>query len=289
MKNKKFIGTGVAIVTPFTSSKEVDFTSLKKIIEHLITNKIEYLVFLGTTGETTTLTDEEKHKIIAFAKESVKGRVPIVIGIGGNNTAEVVNSIKETDFNGIDAILSVSPYYNKPTQLGIYYHYKEVAEAAPVPVILYNVPGRTGSNICAETTIKLANDFKNIIAIKEASGNMEQYMQIIKNKPEDFLVISGDDALTLPSLSLGMDGVISVAAHANPLAFSNMVRLGLEGNFVEARKIHYQLLDVMLGIFLEGNPGGIKAILHSKELCENEVRLPLYPISDELYNKLKVM
>lgn len=289
MKNKKFIGTGVAIVTPFTETKEIDFNSLKKIIEHLITNKIEYLVFLGTTGECATLTDEEKHKVIAFAKETVNGRVPLVIGIGGNNTAEVVNFIKETDFTDIDAILSVSPYYNKPTQLGIYYHYKEIAEAAPVPVILYNVPGRTGSNITAETTLKLANDFKNIIAIKEASGNMEQYMQIIKHKPNDFLVISGDDALTLPSLSLGMDGVISVAAHASPLEFSNMVRLGLEGKFDEARKIHYQLLDVMYSIFLEGNPGGIKAILHAKGLCENEVRLPLYRISDALYNKLKEM
>lgn len=287
MSNTKFIGTGVAIVTPFTAAKEIDYTSLKKIIEHLITNKVEYLVFLGTTGECATLTGEEKHKIIAFAKENINGRVPLVVGIGGNNTAEVVEFIKETDLNGVDAILSVSPYYNKPTQTGIYYHYKEIAEASPVPIILYNVPGRTGANITAETTLKLANDFKNIIAIKEASGNFEQYMQIIKNKPADFLVVSGDDALTLPSLSIGMNGVISVAAHANPLEFSNMVRLGLEGKFEEARKIHYQLLDMMLGIFLEGNPGGIKAILHAKGLCENEVRLPLYKVSDELYNKLK--
>jgi 4-hydroxy-tetrahydrodipicolinate synthase len=287
MKNANFRGTGVAVVTPFHEDLSFDDKGFERILNHLIFGGVEYIVVLGTTGESVTLNKQEKKRLIDTAKETIEGRVPLVVGIGGNDTAEVLHYIEETDFEGIDAILSVSPYYNRPTQKGIYEHYKAIAGKCPVPIILYNVPSRTGSNISAETTLKLAHDFENIIAVKEASGNFDQCMQLVQGKPDNFLVISGDDNITLPFMSLGMDGVISVLGNAFPLEFSSMVRACLKGNYEEARKIHYELLPVMQNLFLEGNPGGIKAMMEIKGLCRNVLRLPMYPVSDVLYGKLK--
>ncbi len=279
LSEKSFKGTGVALITPFQKSGSVDFDSLEKVIKHILKGKCEYLVPLGTTGESATLSKKEKFELLEFVVNKVNKKVPIVLGLGGNNTQEVLQGFKEFNFKGVDAVLSVSPYYNKPTQQGIYEHYKLIAKASPVPIILYNVPSRTGSNITAETTLKLAKDFKNIIGIKEASGNMEQCMFIIKNRPSNFLVISGDDALTLPLIASGADGVISVVANAYPQQFSEMVRKALKGNFVEARKLHYQLLDVIPMLFTESSPPGVKAILNAMKICEENVRLPLVPVS----------
>ncbi len=287
MDQKKLKGTGVAIVTPFRNDGSIDFKSLDKLIDHLLVNGIDYLVVLGTTGESVTQSRDEACAIINFVKDKVEQQVPIVIGIGGNNTQQVVNVIHDTDFDGIDAVLSVSPYYNKPTQEGIYQHYKEIASVCPVPVILYNVPGRTGSNICAKTTLKLANDFSNIVAIKEASGDFQQITQILRDKPADFLVISGDDGLTLPMLSLGASGVISVIANAFPRHFSQMVNLALNNEFEEARKIHLDLSELVISLFQEGNPGGVNAALEIMNITTANLRLPLVPISKELYKKIE--
>lgn len=273
------------MVTPFTTAGEVDFAALEKITEFLIAGKVEYLVMLGTTGETATLTKAEKLQVVATIKEVNNGRVPLVIGIGGNNTQEIQDNIKEFDFTGIEAVLSVSPYYNKPNQQGIIAHYTAIADASPRPVILYNVPGRTGSNITAITTLQLAKH-PNIIGTKEASGNFEQCMHIIKNRPDGFLVISGDDALTLPLMGAGMDGVISVIANAYPDDFSEMVRKANDGDFETARKLHYKLLDLSITIFADGSPGGIKEIMQHMGLCTNYVRLPLAPVGEEVKNKL---
>jgi len=283
---KKFQGTGVALVTPFHKYGTIDFSSIKKIVEHVIGNGVDYLVVLGTTGETPTLSKDEKHAIVDFVIETVDGRVPIVKGIGGNNTQEVVNILKTESFDGIDAILSVCPYYNKPAQKGIYYHYKTIASASPVPVILYNVPGRTGANISAATTLRLAHDFNNIVAVKEASGNFVQIMEILKNKPDDFMVISGDDALTLPLMSLGVEGVISVVANAFPDVFSNMVNLCLDGKFSDARQLHFRLTDIIRALFEDGSPGGIKAALQILGLCENNLRLPVVKVNKSVYLQL---
>jgi len=283
---KKFQGTGVALVTPFHKYGAIDFGSIKKIVEHTIGGHADYLVVMGTTGEAPTISKDEKQAIIDFVIETVNGRVPIVLGMGGNNTQEIVNCIKSATFEGIDAILSVCPYYNKPRQKGIFYHYKTIASASPLPVILYNVPARTGVNITAETTLQLANGFKNIIAVKEASGNFTQIMDIIKNKPKDFLVISGDDALTLPLMSLGADGVISVVANAFPAEFSNMVNLCLKGKFNEARLIQFQLINIINALFEDGSPGGIKAALQILELCENNLRLPVVKVNKSIYLQL---
>ena len=235
LSNIKFQGTGVALVTPFKKNNEIDYDSLGNVIKHILNGKCEYLVPLGTTGESATLTKKEKFAILEFVAEKAGKKVPVVLGLGGNNTQQLLNDFNEFNFKGVDAVLSVSPYYNKPTQQGIYEHFKLIAKASPVPVILYNVPSRTGSNINAETTLRLANDFINIIGIKEASGNLEQCMFIIKNRPADFLVISGDDSLTLPLIGVGADGVISVVANAYPKIFSEMVRNALKGNFIELR------------------------------------------------------
>ncbi len=283
----KFKGTGIALVTPFLEDGSIDFDSLKKLIEHDIKGGVEYLVSLGTTGETATLNKEEKLQVLRFTAEVVDGRVPLVAGFGGNDTRELLESIKAFDFKGYDGLLSASPYYSKPTQEGIYQHYKAVAYASPVPVILYNVPGRTSSNVTAETTLRLARDHKNIIAIKEASGNFDQVMQIIKNKPDGFLVISGDDLITLPLIGCGADGVISVIGNAMPADFSEMVRLALKNDFVAARKLHYKLTDLTNLLFVEGNPGGVKATLQHLGICTDQVRLPLWRISDGLKAKLK--
>jgi len=283
----KFTGTGVAIITPFNSDLSIDFNSLEKQIEHLISNNINYLVVLGTTGESVTQSESEKNELVKFIKEKVNKRVPIVLGMGSNNTQALVEKIKKTDFTGIDAILSVAPYYNKPTQEGLYQHFKAVSEASPVSVILYNVPGRTSSNISATTTLRLAHDFKNVVAVKEASGDFSQVMYIVKDKPDDFIVLSGEDALTLPLISAGVSGVISVVANALPKEFSEMVQLALNDNIKEAKKIHYKLLEFIDNLFVEGNPAGVKEALSIKGITENHLRLPLVPVSKETHQKLK--
>lgn len=289
-KNTKFKGTGVAIVTPFSKDNSIDYKSLGKLVDFIIKGGVEYIVVLGTTGESVTLSKEEKQSIITHVIENVNKRVPIVLGLGGSNTQEIVNSLKKTaDFNHIDALLSVSPYYNKPNQRGIYQHYKAISEVSPLPIILYNVPGRTASNLSADTTLKLANDFKNIIAIKEASGNLEQCMKIIKYKPKDFSVISGDDMLTLPMIAAGADGVISVVANAFPKDFSEMTRQILAGNVKEAQKLHYKLTDIIEQLFADGNPAGIKAVLEMMKICTANVRLPLVKVNKATQNALTEM
>jgi len=286
---KRLKGTGVALVTPFHRDGSVDFKSLKKLIEFLIAGKVEYLVPLGTTGESVTLNEDEKIALLDFVIEVTDKRVPVVLGLGGNNTQQILNLFKHFSFDGVDAILSVSPYYNKPTQKGIIQHYKMIGNAAPVPVILYNVPGRTGSNMLADTTLQLAEEFSNIIGIKEASGNFEQIMQVIRHKPNNFLVISGDDLITLPLIAAGADGVISVVANAYPKQFSEMVRLASKGNYDKARELHYSLLEFTQQIFSEGNPVGIKAALNILHICEDHVRLPLVSASRAAFNKLEAV
>jgi len=281
-----FQGTGVAIITPFTATGAVDFEALENHIERLITNHVDYLVILGTTGEAVTLNVQEKNDVVRFVLEKTNNRIPAVIGIGGNNTNEVVDKIKRTDFQGIAGILSVAPYYNKPSQEGLYQHFRKIAEASPVPVILYNVPGRTGVNIAAQTTVRLARDFQNIVAIKEASGDMEQAMELMANKSDNFDVISGEDALTLPFLALGFAGVISVMANATPGHFSQMVKHARSGNIEQARQLHYRLLPLINMLFAEGNPAGVKAALNSQRLIANQLRLPLVPVSEQLFKKI---
>jgi len=282
-----FTGTGVAIVTPFTTKGEVDFPALTKLVEHIIKGRVEYIVVLGTTGETATLSKEEKKQVIAHIIKATKNRIPLVLGVGGNNTAELVESLKKDDYTGFSAILSVSPYYNKPSQEGIYQHYKAIAKASPLPIILYNVPGRTASNIAWETTIRLAKEFKNIIAIKEASGNIEQCMKIIKHRPDNFLIISGDDNLTLPLIASGSDGVISVVANAYPKDFSDMVRFALVYDLKSAQKLHYKLMEITEQLFADGNPGGVKVVLAQKNITKPTVRLPLVEPNDTVKLKLK--
>lgn len=275
------------MVTPFNSDREVDFKGLESLINHLIEGGVEYLVSLGTTGETATLSEDEKKAIWEFTAEKVNGRVPLVAGIGGNDTREICTKVKEFQIPGYEAILSVSPYYNKPVQEGIYQHYKAIAEESNLPVILYNVPGRTASTVSAETTLRLAHDCKNIIGVKEASGNFDLFNQILKDKPEDFLFISGDDGVTLPMIAMGGCGIISVVANAIPRQFSDMVRLCLEGRFKEAQKLHYKLIDFTNLMFAEGNPAGVKAALKQIGICSDELRLPLIGVSPDLAAKIK--
>lgn len=279
-------GTGVALVTPFNTDFTIDFDALAKLVEHCINGGLEYLVVLGTTGEGPTLTKEEKKQVFAFVAKQVAGRIPLVAGIGGNDTMEVIENMKSFGANGYTAILSVSPYYNKPNQEGIYLHYMELAKVTPLPIIIYNVPGRTGMGISAATTLRLANASDKFIAIKEASGNPEIFMDILKDKPAHFSVISGDDNLTLPFMAVGMTGVISVIAQAYPREYSDMVRLALEGNFAEASKLHFKLYDLMKAIFADGNPGGIKVLLEHLGICKNVVRLPLAPVNKQVEEKL---
>jgi len=281
-----FIGTGVALVTPFKKDFSVDVEALKRIVNYVIDGGVEYLVVLGTTAESATLTADEKELVISTIKEANNGRLPLVLGVGGNNTMKVVEELKTRDFSGFSAVLSVSPYYNKPTQEGIYQHFKMVAEASPLPVILYNVPGRTASNMLPSTVIRLANDFKNVIAIKEAAGNIVQAMKLIQDKPKDVFVISGDDMITLPMVLAGGAGVISVIGEGFPKEFSEMVRLGLQRKVDEAYKLHYLLADSIDMIFEQGNPGGIKEIFKSLGLSENTVRLPLVNVNEDLANRL---
>lgn len=286
MKNK-FQGTGVALVTPFDDKGKIDFPALGRIIEHVVGNGVEYLVVLGTTGESVTLSKEEKREVLEFVLGVNKSRAGIVLGIGGNNTAEIIETIHKQDMTGIDGILSVSPYYNKPNQEGIYQHYKAIATECPLPLILYNVPGRTGSNLTASTTLRIAKDCKNVAAVKEASGNLSQIMDIIKNKPDGFGVISGDDNLTFSMIALGAIGVISVVAQAYPKKYSDMVRYCLAGHFNEARELHYNLHDFINYLFADGSPGGIKAALGIMGLCQPFQRLPLVPVNDEVYRLIK--
>jgi len=282
----KFRGTGVAMITPFHKQGTIDFTALERLIEHLISGGVNYLVVQGTTAETPTLNKEEKHALAEFVADTVNKRVPLVIGIGGNSTQEVLNTIRSNSLEGYDAILSVTPYYNKPQQRGIYLHYKSIATVCPLPIIMYNVPSRTSVNMKPELTLQLASDFDNIIGIKEASGNFEQIMDIIHMKPKDFLVISGDDLLTLPLLGMGADGVISVVANAYPKLFSEMVALGLKGEMKKAREIHFRLTDFIRSVFADGNPAGIKAALEIKEIISNHLRLPLVKVEKAHYNQM---
>jgi 4-hydroxy-tetrahydrodipicolinate synthase len=280
-------GTGVAIVTPFNKNSEVDYDALENLIDHTISNGVEYIVSLGTTGETPTLSKKEKQEIVNFTIEKINGRTPVVVGIGGNNTKEVIEHLADFPLEKVSAILSNSPYYNKPSQEGIFQHYKALSEASPKPVILYNVPGRTGSNISAETTVRLARECKNVGGIKEASGNVVQCMHILKNKPDDFLVVSGDDHIALPLIASGADGVISVAANCFPKDFSDMVRFSLKNDFEKAQKLNYKLLEGYDLLFVENNPAGVKAFLYEMKLIENELRLPLVPLSASFHQKVK--
>lgn len=277
MARNIFKGLGIALITPFTSSGAVDFEALKRLLDYQLNNGADFLCILATTGETPCLTREEKQQIKDFVVDRVNGRIPIAMGCGGNNTAAVVEELKTTDFRGIDGILSVCPYYNKPSQEGLYQHFKKIAEASPLPVILYNVPGRTGINMKPETTVRLANDCENIVAIKEASGSLEQVDEIIKAKPERFDVISGDDAITFQMIASGGAGVISVIGNALPKEFSRMIRLEFRGEYEAARKIHHKFTELYKLLFVDGNPAGVKALLHEMGMIENELRLPLVP------------
>ena len=283
---KKFFGTGVALVTPFKADLSVDVDALSKLVHFVIDNKVEYLVILGTTGEPATLSAKEHQIVINTVIEANDGRIPLVLGIGGNNTAAVVEEIHTKDLSHFDAILSVSPYYNKPTQEGIYQHFKAISEASSLPIILYNVPSRTGLNVQPKTIARLAHDFDNIIGVKEAAGDMNQAMQLIKQCPKDFLIISGDDLIALPMVLAGGAGVISVIGQGFPKQFSEMIRLGLGSNALEAFAIQYQLMDCIDMIFEQGNPAGIKEILTIKGIMENKVRLPLVSADDDLSSRM---
>lgn len=277
MAHNLFKGLGIALITPFTSDGSVDYDALKRIIDYQLDNGADFLCILATTGETPCLTKDEKSAIKTLVVNRVKGRVPILMGCGGNNTRAVVEEIRETDWLGVSGVLSVCPYYNKPSQEGLYRHFKAIAEASPLPVVLYNVPGRTGINLKAETTVRLAEDCENIIAIKEAGGSLEQVDEIIKNKPARFDVISGDDALTFPMIASGAAGVISVIGNALPKEFSRMIRLEFNGEYEAARKIHHRFTELYCLLFVDGNPAGVKALLHEMGMIENELRLPLVP------------
>ncbi len=284
---KKFTGTGIAIVTPFHADGTIDWVSFKKLIQFWIEGKTEYLVVLGTTGESATVHGEEKQQVFSFVKNEVAGRLPLVAGIGGNDTNEVIKGFKEFDLSGYDAILSVSPYYNKPNQEGIFQHYKALDAATPLPIIMYNVPGRTGQSVTADTQIRIARECKNIFATKEASGNFDLINQIIKNKPADFMVISGDDPITLHMIAAGAEGLISVVANAYPKEYSDMVRFCLAGKFTEAQQLHYKYIDIITSMFAEGSPGGVKAYLSEMGLCQNTFRPPVWKISEKHHQRIR--
>ena len=283
----KIKGTGVALVTPFNNDKSVDYEGLENLLNHVINGGVDFLVLMGTSGESTTLSKTERIEVVDFCKKINNGRLPIVLGIGGNNTMQVVADIQTANLENVDAILSVSPAYNKPSQEGIYQHYKMISESSPLPIIVYNVPGRTSSNISAATTVRLATDFKNIVGVKEASGDMDQIMKILKNKPADFVVLSGDDGLTLPMIHMGAEGVISVIGQSYPKDFSDMVSFGLSEHNKLANQIHYKLYDFYGPLYAEGNPVGVKACLEMLGICKAVVRLPLVEASNTIKNELK--
>jgi 4-hydroxy-tetrahydrodipicolinate synthase len=284
--HEKFTGTGVAIVTPFLSDNKIDWKGFETVINHIINGGVEYIVALGTTGESATIHGEEKQRVFDFVKETAAGRCRIMAGIGGYDTALVLDGLKHFNISGYDAVLTVGPYYNKPSQEGIYQHFKAVSDNSPLPVMMYNVPGRTGQNITAETQIRIAQDCKNIFATKEASGNMEQIMYLLKNKPADFMVISGDDGIALPMIACGAEGVVSVLANAYPRAFSDMIRFCLQNKFETARSTNLQFAELVTALFTEGSPGGIKACLNEMGLCEVHSRLPVVPVSDAHRQKI---
>ncbi len=283
----KIKGTGVALVTPFNIDKSVDYMGLENLLNYVINGNVDYLVLMGTTGESASLSNVEKIEVVNFCKKINNGRLPIVLGVGGNNTMQVVADIKSLEIDGIDAILSVSPAYNRPSQEGIYQHYKMISESSILPIIVYNVPGRTASNISASTLVRLATDFKNIVGVKEASGDMDQIMKILNTKPDNFIVLSGDDGLTLPMIYMGAEGVISVIGQAHPKEFSDMVSFGLRGNLKIANQIHSKLYDFYLPLYAEGNPVGVKACLELLTVCKAVVRLPLVEATDSIKNELK--
>lgn len=283
----KFTGTGIAIVTPFNEDGSIDWKSFENLVEFWINGKVEYLVVLGTTGESATIHGKEKQEVFSFISKQVNGRLPLVAGIGGNDTAEVLHGFKNFDLSGYDAILSVSPYYNKPNQEGIFQHYKKLDEATPLPIIMYNVPGRTGQSVTAATQLRIAHECRNIFATKEASGNFDLIHQILKNKPEDFMVISGDDPITLNMIAAGAEGLISVVANAYPAEYSEMVRLCLQGKFKEATSLHLKYLDIIVSMFTEGSPSGVKAYLSAMGLCKNTFRLPVWKVSDSHHEIIK--
>ena len=284
---KKFRGTGVAIVTPFKNDSSIDFAALGRVINHVINGGVNYMVVMGTTGESVTLTKDEKKALISYVVEVTDSRVPLVIGIGGNSTQEVINCIRHSNLTGVDGILSVAPYYNKPNQRGLLQHFKAIATSSPVPVILYNVPGRTCSNISSDTCIELAQECENIVAVKEASGDMAQIMRIIRGKPDNFSVISGDDMMTIPIIASGGSGVISVLANAFPAATSELVSLSLKNNYKSAREIQLRYLEMIELLFIDGNPAGAKAILSIMNLCQNNLRLPLVPVNRTIYTRIQ--
>ncbi|MFL2567965.1 MAG: 4-hydroxy-tetrahydrodipicolinate synthase [Flavobacteriales bacterium] len=282
----KFSGTGVALITPFNNDKSIDFNSLEKLVEFVINGGVDFLVVLGTTGETTSLSDKEQNDVINCIKKTNNSRLPMILGIGGNNTSNVLEKIISTDLSFFEAILSVTPYYNKPTQEGLYQHYKAISSVSPIPIILYNVPSRTSVNLSAETTLRLANDFSNIVAIKEASGDLDQIKNILQNKSSNFYVLSGDDGLTYEMIKNGASGVISVIGQSHPNEFSSMVSLSLKKNFEKAEIIHNKLFGYYHYLYSEGNPSGIKALLSLFKISKNVLRLPLVPISNSLFNNL---
>jgi 4-hydroxy-tetrahydrodipicolinate synthase len=286
MSSVKLQGMGVALITPFRHDKTIDFPALERLVEHQIASGIDFLVVLGTTAEAATLTKEERHQVQEFVKQKAAGRVPLILGCGGNNTAALVDDLRHGDFSGYSAILSVVPYYNKPSQEGIYQHYSAVAQASPLPVLLYNVPGRTGVNMAAATTLRLAAEYPNIIGVKEASGNFVQMDEIIKHKDDGFMVISGDDGITFPLITLGAVGVISVIGNAFPKEFSRMVRLALDGDYAGARAIHHKFADLFKLMVVDGNPAGVKCLLNAMGYVENELRLPLVPTSAATRDKI---
>jgi len=279
-------GTGVALVTPFQSNGAVDYPALENLITHVIKGGVDFVVALGTTAETPTLSTKEKQEILAAVVKACDGKLPVVCGLGGNNTEELVTQLREFDLHGVDAILSVTPYYNKPSQEGLYQHYKAVANATNKPIILYNVPGRTGCNLLPATAIRLANDFKNIIAIKEASGNIVQCMELIQNKPDNFTVLSGDDNLAVAQMAIGMEGIISVAANCFTKEMTDVINLAIVGKFDKARKTFYKILPGIDLLFAEGNPAGVKNVLANMGICEQHLRLPLVPVSEPTANKI---
>lgn len=293
MAHMNILGMGVALVTPFDNNKDIDYPALERVVNHIVDNGADFLVVLGTTGETPTLSTDEKIAVAKYVKDKADGRIPLVLGLGGNNTAEVISQLKEWDLFGYSAILSVVPAYNKPPQEGIYMHFKAIAEASPLPVILYNVPGRTGVNMTADTTLRLAREVPGIIGIKEASGNLHQIQRLLREKPDNFTVLSGDDSLTYPLMTLGAQGVISVLGNAYTRDFADMVHLCLEGNYIEAVDYHYKFRDFIPLLFVDGNPAGVKYVLNKMGLIENELRLPLVPISgntaDKILNFMKIL
>ena len=287
MVNINLKGMGVALITPFKEDESVDYEALGRLVDYQVQNGTDYLVVLGTTAETPTLTEEEKKEIVSLVVSKVRGRIPVVLGLGGNCTRSIVEKLKNDNFDGIDAILSVVPYYNKPSQEGIYQHYKAISEATTLPIVIYNVPGRTGVNMTAQTTLRIARDFKNVVAVKEASGNITQMDDIIKNKPANFEVISGDDGITFPLITLGAVGVISVIGNAFPKEFSKMVRLALNGDYNNALTIHHRFTELIELLFVDGNPAGVKSILNTMGYIENKLRLPLVPTRITTYEKIR--